>query len=70
MPIVYQLLLFICIGKEMETTSIVPRKAFKSRTGWSFLSSGKIYLRLENFTQSKYTAFRHLITFRFRLSKC
>lgn len=29
-------------GKEMETISIIPRKAFKSRTGWSFLSSGKI----------------------------
>ena len=33
---------YIYQGKEMETISIIPRKAFKSRTGWSFLSSGKI----------------------------
>ncbi|XP_046849955.1 DNA polymerase nu-like [Xenia sp. Carnegie-2017] len=35
-------------GKEFETTLIVPRKAFKSREGWSFISSDfqSIELRL------------------------
>ena len=47
----------------METTSIVPRKAFKSRTGWSFLSSGKIYLRLENITQPNIQHFVILLAF-------